>query len=236
MVKTAGFVSRELKALANARKAKTLAGFFKTGKGQYGEGDFFYGVSVPETRRIATKYSRRASLEDARALLGSRVHEERLAALLILVGKFERASAKEKKRIFDFYWRNAKRVNNWDLVDLSAGKIVGAYLDGKNKSLLKRLAESESVWERRIAIVATLHFIKKGSCKEVFEIARALLQDKHDLIRKATGWMLREAGKRCGEKTLENFLDKHASEMPRAMLRYAVERFPEAKRKLYLSA
>lgn len=234
-------VSKELKALANPAKALGLARFFKTGKGEYGEGDVFYGITVPQTRLIARKHANQAKLEDARVLLHSRVHEERLAALLILVGKFQKAGAVEKRKIFEFYLSNAKRVNNWDLVDLSAHKIVGAFLQesvGKKESMrfLKKLAQSENVWERRIAVLATFQFINKGDCEPALEIATALLHDEHDLIRKAVGWMLRETGKRCSEKQLLDFLDRHAAEMPRVTLRYAIERLPERDRKRCLKA
>src|SRR3989344_1560882 len=234
-------VSKELKALANPSKARLLSRFFKTGKGEYGEGDVFYGITVPQTRLIARKHANQAKLEDARVLLHSRVHEERLAALLMLVGKFQKAGAVEKRKIFEFYLRNAKRVNNWDLVDLSAHRIVGAFLQesvGKKESMrfLKKLAQSESVWERRIAVLATFQFINKRDCKPALAIATALLHDEHDLIRKAVGWMLRETGKRCSEKQLLDFLDRHAAEMPRVTLRYAIERLPEHDRKRCLKA
>ncbi|MBS3070545.1 DNA alkylation repair protein [Candidatus Micrarchaeota archaeon] len=240
-MKVAKNVSRELKALAEPAKALVLARFFKTGKGEYGEGDVFYGISVGQTRSVARKHARQAALEDVRALLHSRVHEERLAALLILVDNFHKAEAGEKKRIFDFYLRNAKRANNWDLVDLSAHRIVGAYLHeraGKKESMrfLKKLAQSESVWERRIAVLATFQFISKGDCEPALAIATVLLHDQHDLIRKAVGWMLREVGKRCSEKKLLAFLDEHAARMPRVALRYAIERLPEHDRKRYLKA
>jgi 3-methyladenine DNA glycosylase AlkD len=227
-------VSSDLKKLANPAKAKILQGFFKTGEGQYGEGDVFYGVTVPQTRTVAAKHAKAATLADAGELLHSKIHEERLAALLILVHQFQREGDSDKKRIYEFYLKNAGRVNNWDLVDLSAPKIVGAYLQGKDKAVLRRLARSKNIWERRIAIVATFHFIYYGDAKDALEIAEILLHDKHDLIQKAVGWMLREVGKRCSQEELEGFLRTHGKEMPRTMLRYAIERLPEAKRKQYL--
>ena len=233
-LKVARTISKELKLLADGRRAEVSARFFKTGKGEYGEGDVFHGITVPQTRLVAKKYSRQATLADVNLLLNSRFHEERLIALLILVSKFEKAGARERKKIFAFYLKNAKRVNNWDLVDLSADKIMGPFLEAKGLKLLKKLAESDSVWERRIAIISTFHYIKNGDCKRAFEIARILLNDRHDLIQKAVGWMLREAGKRCSEKQLCGFLDANAKRMPRTMLRYAIERLPKKKRLYYL--
>ncbi len=224
----------ELKALENPSAAKSLAGFFKTGAGDYGEGDVFYGINVPKIREVVKKFAAKASLQDAVELLNSPVHECRLAGVLLLVEKFQRAGEGGRKEIYELYRNNARRVNNWDLVDASADKIVGAWLEGKDKRDLEKLARSENVWERRIAVVATLHFIKKGDCRETFKIAELLMRDEHDLIQKATGWMLREAGKRCSERALEGFLEKHAGQMPRTMLRYAIERMPEGKRKFFL--
>ncbi len=176
-------ISKELKKLASPAKAKILQGFFKTGKGEYGEGDVFYGVTVPQTRAVAAKHGKQATLADVDALLHSKIHEERLAALLILVHQFQKGDERTRKRIYEFYWRNAGRANNWDLVDLSSHEIVGAYLEDRDKSVLRKLARSTNIWERRIAIVSTFHFIRKGESKPTFEVAEILLHDGHDLIR-----------------------------------------------------
>lgn len=226
---------KELALKANPKKAKILQGFFKTGKGEYGEGDIFLGLVVPETRKLAEKYSA-LNLAEIKKLLNSKIHEERLLALFILTAQFSRAEEKERQKLFKFYLSQTRNINNWDLVDLSADKIVGSHLKNKDKKILYQLAKSRNLWERRIAILATFHFIKQGQAKETLKIAEILLNDKHDLIQKAVGWMLREVGKRCGEKTEEKFLRQHCRKMPRTMLRYAIERFPENKRKKYLQA
>jgi len=223
-------LKEELRFKANPEKAKLLQGFFKTGKGEYGEGDIFLGVVVPESRKIAKKYADLA-LADVEKLLHSKIHEERLTALLILVDKFH--AGKEQKKIYNFYLQNTKYINNWDLVDLSAHKIVGAYLTDKSKSILIKLARSRNLWERRIAVIATFSFIKDNRFKESLKIAKILLNDEHDLIQKAVGWMLREVGKR-DLKTEESFLREYCKKMPRTMLRYAIEKFPERKRKRFL--
>ena len=220
----------DLNNLANPDQAKILQGFFKTGKGQYGEGDIFLGVKVPQTRQIAKKYSD-LPLNEISQLLNSKLHEERLAALLILVNNFQKNPSKE---LFDFYLANTKNINNWDLVDLTAHKIVGAYLEDKPREILYKLARSSSLWERRIAIISTFHFIRDNDFKDSLALAEILLNDSHDLMHKAVGWMLREIGKR-DQSLLENFLKKHYKKMPRTMLRYAIERFEEGKRKNYLN-
>ncbi|HOX21766.1 MAG TPA: DNA alkylation repair protein [Candidatus Paceibacterota bacterium] len=226
---------KELALKANPKKAKILQGFFKTGKGEYGEGDIFLGLVVPETRKMAEKYSA-LNLVELKKLLNSKIHEERLLALFILTAQFSRAEEKGRQKLFKFYLSQTRNINNWDLVDLSADKIVGSHLKNKDKKILYQLAKSRNLWERRIAILATFHFIKQGQAKETLKISEILLNDKHDLIQKAVGWMLREVGKRCGEKTEEKFLKQHCRKMPRTMLRYAIERFPENKRKKYLQA
>lgn len=227
---------KDLHKLADPAKAKILQRFFKTGKGQYGEGDRFLGIIMPQQRSLVKKYWEQLSLQEIEALLKSQFHEERLCALLCLVEKFDcTVDEKVQKKIYNFYLEHAKHINNWDLVDLSAPKIVGEYLQNKNRQILYKLAKSKNLWERRIGILSTFAFIKKGEDKDALAIAKILLNDKHDLIHKATGWMLREAGKRCKEKTLTGFLDKHVKQMPRTMLRYAIERLPEKKRKYYLN-
>jgi 3-methyladenine DNA glycosylase AlkD len=223
----------ELLSISNPKKAEGLKRFFKTAKGQYGEGDIFIGVTVPKLRALALKYSG-MSPKEATLLLHSPVHEERLVSLFILIRKFEKGDENEKEWIYSNYLKSTSWINNWDLVDLSADKIVGAYLYDKQKDILYTLAKSSSLWERRISIIATFNFIKKGNCEETFKIIEILLNDKHDLIHKAAGWMLREAGKRCSEDLLKEFLLKNYKVMPRTMLRYAIERMPEEIRKTYL--
>jgi 3-methyladenine DNA glycosylase AlkD len=227
-------IRKEFEALANPVKAQLLAGFFKTGIGEYAQGDQFWGVMVPETRKIVKKYSAETGLADIGIILAKGRHEERLCALLMLVEKFKKGSEAEKKEIFDFYLAHTEHVNNWDLVDLSAPQIVGGYLDGKSKIILQRLAKSKNLWVRRIAILGTFWDIREGSCTLAFKISKMLLKDRHDLIHKAVGWMLRECGKNCGEKKLEEFLKANIRQMPRTTLRYAIERFPETKRRKYL--
>ncbi len=218
----------------NAERAITSQRFFKTGKGQYGEGDVFVGLTAPQSRIIAKQY-RSISHEDLDILLRSKIHEERFIALEILVMQYEATKdEEERKRIFDFYLAHTEWINNWDLVDTSAEYIVGKYLEGKDTTILTKLAHSTSIWERRIAIIATFAFIKKGKFDETLRIAELLLNDKHDLIQKAVGWMLREIGKR-DLAVEEHFLKKHYQIMPRTSLRYAIERFPEGKRKEYLN-
>jgi 3-methyladenine DNA glycosylase AlkD len=234
MKPAAADVRKELKSMADPDKAAILQRFFKTGPGQYGEGDIFIGVMVPQSRQVAKKFSQ-LPLGEVRTLLYSCIHEERLVALLILAWRYSSASSsREKEEIVKFYLDNIKQVNNWDLVDLSAPNILGAHLVDRDdkRRLLYRLAGSENVWERRIAIVATHHFIRNGDFSDTLKIAEMLLQDRHDLIHKAAGWMLREVGKRDAAAE-EAFLEKHCSVMPRTMLRYAIEWLPESKRSRY---
>jgi 3-methyladenine DNA glycosylase AlkD len=230
---TAETVCFELHSLSDPVKALVLSRFFKTGPGDYGEGDKFHGVVVPEVRRIV-KGHRNTPREEVRKLLRSKFHEERLAALLILVEQYQRGDEIQKKNIYELYLASTALVNNWDLVDLTAQHIVGAYLDGKDASVLTRLALSQNLWERRIAMLSTYYFIRRGDSREGLRIAELLLHDSHDLIHKAVGWMLREVGKRCSLQEELQFLDAHADAMPRTMLRYAIERFPERLRLHYL--
>ena len=224
-----------LERLADPAKAVVLAGFFRTGEGQYGQGDVFLGITVPKQRALAKGYVS-MGLIDIASLLSSPVHEHRLMALIILVDKYEKADAGGKKRIFDFYLSRAAGVNNWDLVDLSAPNIVGGYLLSRpqGRGVLYRLARSRNLWKRRIAILATYAFIRAGQFEDTLKIAETLLSDSHDLIHKAVGWMLREVGKR-DQAVEEAFLKAHVADMPRTALRYAIERFPEKKRKAYLA-
>jgi 3-methyladenine DNA glycosylase AlkD len=221
-----------LKMSANPEKAKNLERYFKTGPGEYGEGDIFLGITVPVLRIIA-KQNMDLNLDELRELITSPIHEERLSALMILVHRFPKSSRDEKEKIFRFYLSNTKNINNWDLVDLSAPQIVGGYLIDTDKKILKKLASSNNLWEKRIAALATFQFIKNNQFDTAFIIAKKLLSDEHDLIHKAVGWMLKEIGKR-DLKIEEAFLKENYKLMPRTMLRYAIEKFPERKRKAYL--
>ena len=225
-------IRSKLRKLGDKQKATILQGFFKTGQGGYGKGDIFIGVRVPEIRKLAGKYQD-ISTTDVQKLLKSPLHEERLLALIILVIKYSKGNDVVKKRIYKLYLKNTRHINNWDLVDLTAEKIVGDYLTDKSKEPLYKLAKSNSLWERRISIMATFHFIKQNNFVQTLIVAEMLLKDKEDLIHKAVGWMLREIGKRH-LSTEEKFLNEHSQEMPRTMLRYAIERFPESKRQGYL--
>jgi len=225
-------IQRSLRRFATKEKAVGLQRFFKTGLGQYGEGDKFLGVMVPDIRKVVKEF-RDLPLAETEKLLQSSWHEERLCALLLLVGQFERGDEVERKKVYSLYLRNTRYINNWDLVDLSAPKIVGPYLDGGSRSLLYRFVRSGNLWERRIAILATFHYIKNGEFTDSLALAEKLLGDDHDLMHKAVGWMLREVGKK-DVAVLEGFLKKHRHRMPRTTLRYAIERFPEARRKKYL--
>jgi len=225
-------IRSKLRKLGDKQKARTLQGFFKTGQGGYGKGDIFIGVRVPEIRKLAGKYQD-ISTTDVQKLLKSPLHEERRLALIILVIKYSKGNDVVKKRIYKLYLKNTRHINNWDLVDLTAEKIVGDYLTDKSKEPLYKLAKSNSLWERRISIMATFHFIKQNNFVQTLIVAEMLLKDKEDLIHKAVGWMLREIGKRH-LSTEEKFLNEHSQEMPRTMLRYAIERFPESKRQGYL--
>ncbi|NTU46713.1 DNA alkylation repair protein [Candidatus Roizmanbacteria bacterium] len=226
-------VETALQALKNAEKAQVLQRFFKTGKGQYGEGDIFLGIVVPEQRKVSKLFST-ITLEDIHHLLISPIHEYRLTALFILILQYQKADEHIKKNIFDFYLKHTAYVNNWDLVDLSAPNIVGDYLLMKDHSLLYILAQSENIWEKRIAILATYTFIRSGQYEDTLRISELLLQDKHDLIHKAVGWMLRELGKR-DQKIEEEFLKKQYRTMPRTMLRYAIEKFDRETQLFYLA-
>lgn len=227
-------IRKEFKKLANPKKAEHAMRFFKTKKGQYGAGDVFLGLTVPEVRAIAKKYSGMA-LSRTEYLLQMGKHEERLGALFILVDKFRKGETKEQMKIFDLYLKNTKYVNNWDLVDASAHYIVGAYLHGKPKTVLYKLARSKNLWEKRIAMVATWYEIQKGDATEAYKIADILLADSHDLIHKAIGWMLREAGKRVSRDELKIYLEGRVGKIPRTALRYAIEHFPEKERRLLLA-
>lgn len=223
----------DLLALASTQKAKSSAWFFKTGPGEYGEGDVFIGVTVPEQRKVAAKYKDLPLLE-IKQLLRSKEHEYRLTALFILVKQFKHGDEKKQRQIFDLYLKNTKWINNWDLVDSSAPYIVGGFLKNRPRAMLYDLAKSNSLWERRIAMLSTLAFIVDGDPRDALKIAKLLLKDEHDLIHKAVGWMLREVGKRCKLEDELIFLDKHYRKMPRTMLRYAIERLEQNSRDFYM--
>lgn len=225
-------LKKMLHEASDKNQAETLQKFFKTGKGQYGEGDRFLGIKVPVTRKIVKK-NLDLSEEDTGKLVNSAFHEERLAALLLLVEKFKKGNSKQKEDIFNFYMGNRNKINNWDLVDLSAPSIIGSYLFDKDKTLLFELASSDNLWDRRIAVISTFYFIKQKYFATTIQLAENLINDEHDLIHKAVGWMLREIGKRDAGVE-EKFLNKYYKTMPRTMLRYAIEKFPEIKRQAYL--
>ena len=223
----------ELQKLASPQDAQQLQRFFKTGKGQYGEGDQFLGIRVPVLRKLAKKYNGLLA-DDASLLLCSIYHEERALALIMMVDRFKKGSLVDKEAVYRLYISHTTYINNWDLVDISAEHVVGAYLLDRDRSLLYSMAASENLWERRIAVMSTFHFIRKQQFSDTLAISEILLKDKHDLIHKATGWMLREIGKR-DQDVEETFLKKHYLKMPRTMLRYAIEKFPEEKRLKYLA-
>lgn len=225
-------ITEELQKLQDPEKARILSGFFKTGKGQYGDGDVFLGIKVPQQRKIAKEFSG-IPLEDMRELLKSNIHEFRLTSLLILVSKYKKENPDGKKVIVDFYLNNLENINNWDLVDSSAPYILGDFLLDNDRSILYELARSNNLWERRIAMLSTFAFIKNNEFEDALMISEILVADKHDLIHKAVGWMLREIGKRDIRKE-EEFLQKHCRKMPRTMLRYAIEKFSDDKRKHYM--
>lgn len=226
-------MERELRAASDPRRAAAVAKFFKTGEGEYGEGDRFIGITVPALRKIARQHAG-LTPGDLERLLASPIHEHRLAALKILVVQYERAGETKRERIVSFYLRNTRRMNNWDLVDAAAPYILGQHLRARPRRVLDRLAESANLWERRIAIVSTLALIRGGEIAETYRIARKLLADEHDLIHKAVGWALRESGK-VSRGELVKFLRQHYNNIPRTTLRYAIERFPADRRKRMLA-
>ena len=223
----------ELYALADPADAIHLQRFFKTAPGEYGAGDKFLGLRVPALRKLVRNY-RQLNYADALEMLASSWHEERLLALMLLVDGYDRGDGSRRERIHRAYLEHTRYINNWDLVDASAEHIVGPHLEAREIALLQRLAKSDDIWERRIAIISTFHFIKRNEFAPTLKIARLLLEDSHDLIHKAVGWMLREVGKR-DRRVEDAFLKKHYKKMPRTMLRYAIERHPETLRKRYLA-
>ena len=230
---TAKDIQKQLEILSTPEKKEFLPYFFKTGKGQYGEGDKFLGVVVPEIRKVA-KVNKDILYDELKKLFRSEYHECRLCALLVLVERFKRAAEEERKTIFGFYLDNTSYINNWDLVDLSCYHIVGEYLLDKDRSVLYKLAESDLLWDQRIAVVSTIAFIRRNDFEDILLLSEKLLNHKHDLMHKACGWMLREVGKR-DEVVLKSFLDKHHKAMPRTMLRYSIEKLAKDERAHYMT-
>ncbi len=227
-------VKRELRSYSDKQKAEFYPRFFKTQKGEYGYGDHFIGVTVPHCRLVANKY-RNLELSETHKLLNSPIHEERMVALFILIFQFEDADQSTRKNIFNYYVRNKSQINNWDLVDLSSYKIVGSYLLDKPRDLLYKLSKSKNLWDKRISIVSTYAFIRQNDFETTLDLSKHLLTDNNDLIHKAVGWMLREVGKRDKPK-LNKFLNRYSHKMPRTMLRYAIEKFPQDERMRYLNS
>jgi 3-methyladenine DNA glycosylase AlkD len=223
----------DFKKVSSKEKAQILQRFFKTGKGEYGEGDIFIGVVVPEIRKLCKKYYKELSFNNLDYFMHSKIHEHRLFAILCLTYKYEKADEYEQRRIFDYYLKNTKYINNWDLVDLSAPKIVGRYLKDKDRDILYKLVKSNSLWEQRVAVLATASFIYDHDFKDILRFSEMLINHKHDLIHKAVGWMLREVGKK-DLNVLRKFLNKYATKMPRTMLRYSIEKFDKEERLMYL--
>ncbi len=231
---TAAEVRTALKSVSTPEKAKASAWFFKTGPGQYGEGDQFIGVTLPEQRKIARQF-KELSLAEIEKLLASPIHEHRMTGIIILVGKYQRSDPSTQKEIASFYHKHRVCVNNWDLVDSSASQILGNYLTNHSRAVLYRLAKSRSIWDRRIAVIATSAWIRRSDPTDAFAIIDLLMTDTHDLIHKACGWMLRDVGKYCGRQVLQGYLDTRYKTMPRTMLRYAIEHFEPEVRQRYLN-
>ncbi|MBR3899624.1 MAG: DNA alkylation repair protein [Elusimicrobiaceae bacterium] len=234
-MKIADIILQHLSDLSNPKTAAVQLRFFKTGPGEYGEGDRFLGVTLPQTRHVVKEFFMRADWTDLEKLFACEWHEARACAVLILVAKFEKAkTAGDRKKIFDFYVAHLPRANNWDLIDISAYKIIGAYLaDKKDRGLLFKLAQSENLWEQRAAVVSTMYFVKRGEFGPTIALAEKFFTHQHDLMHKATGWLLREVGKK-DERVLRDFLDKHAARMPRTMLRYSIEKLTPEQKKIYM--
>lgn len=233
---TVNKIEKEIIKQRNASKAKILARYFKTGEGEYGEGDIFLGISVPDLSKFAKKH-KSIDIKKVSTLLKNKIHEIRLIALFVLVSKFQETNREsEKERIINFYLKNTKYINNWDLVDSSAYQILGSYLvDKKDRKIIYKLISSKNMWEQRIAIVSTYAFIKKGESKDIFVICKKLFNHKHDLIHRAMGWMLREVGKNVSQKELKVFLKENIRQIPRTTLRYAIEKFEDKERRRYLN-
>ncbi|XOU94850.1 MAG: DNA alkylation repair protein [Candidatus Kerfeldbacteria bacterium] len=224
---------KELKKLGNKTRALHSQRFFKTGRGEYGEGDIFLGIIMPVQRELTLKYLD-LSLVDIQKLINSKIHEHRMVGLLIVTYRFKKANDKEKESLFKFYIKNSKKINNWDLVDVTCHKVVGVYLFDKKRDLLFRWARSNNLWEKRLSIISTAFFISRNDLDDTYKISKILLKDDHDLIHKAVGWMLREAGKRDKQR-LVRYLDQYANKMPRTMLRYSIEKFTPKERKYFMN-
>ena len=231
-MKTASSVKIELNSLADEAKARKLSRFFRTGKGQYGEGDIFLGITVPDQRKIARRHAD-LPLHEIEALLENSIHEYRLTALLILIEQYQN-NPSTAAEIAEFYLNKTERINNWDLVDLSCYKILGHYLENRDRSILYELAASGNLWKQRIALVSTYHFIKNGDFADTLKLCEMLIGHEHDLIHKASGWMLRETGKKDLE-VLRTFLDRFHKIMPRTMLRYSIEKLDKAEKIKYMA-
>lgn len=234
---TAKDLQLALEKHASANDAVFLQRFFKTGKGQYGEDDVFIGVRVPQTRQVCRDF-KDLPLSQIQKLFDSPVHEHRLAAVILLANKFPKADEQERRDIYDLYLKNVykNRINNWDIVDVSADRVVGAYLENRDKKILLELAKSDQLWQKRVAMLSTFYYIKKGDPGPALDVIDIILHDPHDLIQKATGWMLREIGKQVDETVLTDFLNKHAHDMPRTTLRYAIERLSSTQKTHYMKA
>ena len=232
MTSSLSALSKQLKNLATASRREAAQRYFKTKKGEYGEGDRFYGVTVPDTRKVAKRF-RHLELTKLGKLLSSPIHEERFVALVIMVDQFRHGSPAHQTKLHRLYISKMKFVNNWDLVDTSAPTLVGDYLTNRPRTVLKTWARSKNLWKRRVAVLATFSFIRDNDFKDALFLAKVLLNDPHDLMHKAVGWMLREVGNRH-RPTEEAFLKQHYQKMPRTMLRYAIEKFPEPRRQAYL--
>jgi 3-methyladenine DNA glycosylase AlkD len=230
---TAAKAEQALRLHIRPEKVEIYQNFFKTGPGQYGHGDIFLGVKVPDSRIVAKAF-RHLSKNEIKKLIQSKFHEVRLLGFIILTDQFEKADPKEQKAIYEFYLKNKKHINNWDMVDSSCPVIMGGYLYGKDKKILYKLAKSKRLWDRRLAVLATFHFIRNNDFKDILQLSAMLLNDEEDLMHKAVGWMLREMGKK-NVKVLEKFLSQYATKMPRTMLRYSIEKFSPKRRKKYLN-
>ncbi len=231
----ADVILQKLQDLSDPKTASVQLRFFKTGQGQYGEGDRFLGVTLPQTRRVVKEFFAHAEWTDLEKLYASSWHEARACAVLILVAKFEKAQSEgDRQEIFDFYIKHLPRANNWDLIDISAYKIIGAYLASKKeRNILFALARSKNLWEQRASIVSTMYLVKRGEYGATLALAEKFFTHEHDLMHKATGWLLREVGKK-DERVLRDFLDKHAARMPRTMLRYSIEKLTPEQKKIYM--
>ena len=233
-IRTAAAALKQMKAIATPARAKALARFFKTGPGEYGEGDEFLGVTMQQLRTLAKEAE--LPVDEADALLASEWHEARMLALLALVRAYHRGDEETRARIYELFLARTARINNWDLIDVTVEHVIGRHLLERSREPLFALARSSSLWERRIAVLSTFAFIKRGEAGPTLRIAEMLLEDEHDLIHKGVGWMLREIGEKCSKRELTAFLDRHAATMPRTMLRYALEKLPAAERRRYMSA